>query len=210
MNLTVLNQIFLFLPLYRPTTFLNGPCLYTRGSSRTLEDLVENVTTWLGPSVLLLSGRKSLKSADDASCRVILGVFTPSQWRPGFNFRFGSEDSLIFELAPVHKVFRATPKKSQFPAFTGDEAGHGGIGYLTDSEPSKTVSGPVSLSIDENLETASFAVRFEPGASYRPGSGLTASSDIQYEIDIDKIEVWGFKDAKVINKENAHSSSSDQ
>ncbi|KAJ8119940.1 hypothetical protein ONZ43_g3221 [Nemania bipapillata] len=219
LNLDILSQLSFFIDggdLFRRLRLLysGADAGYSMGSFET------KVFNWRAPTILLVSGTRldstaSRRGSESVFCdslppqrfpngsapdrdRLVFGVFIRQPWRVTNKECFGSDDMLLFQLAPTHDVFPASKINKNYAAFTKPPAAHPGITFGSAPPPTSSSSrhaplrhlGPVSLVLDSSFE---FGV-FNHDYTSRGGAFSTSVSrklDFQERFSIDDIEVWG-------------------
>ncbi|TLS28149.1 hypothetical protein PpBr36_01919 [Pyricularia pennisetigena] len=141
-------------------------------------------------------------STDNSDETLTFGVFIAQPWRHTHRECFGDESSVLFQLGPVHDVFRASTLNRDYAGFvkpTGSGSHHGGITFGCPApSPSKASSaagslvalGSVSLFLDSSFE---FGV-FTHDHTSRGGAYAASASrprDFQERFAVDSLEVWG-------------------
>lgn len=213
MTLDVLSQLSLFIkgerlwrrvrPLY--TGSEDG---FSMGSFET------KVLKWSAPTILLVSGRlitsdpaaanareraftnllpprrlPSSSTTEDAA--VTYGVFMETPWKHAHKECFGDPNTLLFQLSPVHRVFRASTQSRDYAYFNRDD----GVGFGTPPQGWKNHhrpspyfnTGPISLVLDHALEFGVFTCAGGGGAFLAGEEG----EGWQDRFEVDAIEVWG-------------------
>lgn len=151
---------------------------------------------------------------DADSDLLTFGAFLAAPWRHTHRECFGDAEGtaapLLFQLRPVHDVFRASSLNKDYASFvrpssaTGSSAGQGGISFgcpppgraasvahrRSSSGAGVVALGPVSLHLDAGFEFGVFTHDF----SGRGGAFATSVSrrfDFQERFDVEAVEVWG-------------------
>ncbi|KAK8121711.1 tldc domain containing protein 2 [Apiospora sp. TS-2023a] len=225
LNPNILSQLSFFIPgdeLFRRMRLLysGADAGFSMGSFET------KVFNWRAPTLLLVSGTRLAPSADahhhaqgaegiftdslpprrfpDGSPagrsedRVLFGVLVKQPWRAAHKECFGDADTILFQLSPVHDVFRASLVNKDYVSFAKAPAAFPGITVGCPSpkaatqarHPSLRTLGPVSLVIDSSFEYGVFTHDY----TSRGGAFATSSArryDFQDRFQIDNIEVWG-------------------
>lgn len=180
---------------------------------------------WRAPTILLVSGRllpsvpsnprertlsdmlppKRLpssvpESSDDIT--LTFGAYIPAQWKHTHKACFGDSSTILFQLAPIHDVFSASPYASDYVYFNKAPTHPAGVGFGTPIPHQSSAHnihnhaplrlGPVSLHLDDALEFGVFTHLSEGGGSFRP-SRLPSrrAKSWQDRFEIDALEVWG-------------------
>ncbi|MCJ1393670.1 hypothetical protein MMC18_006546 [Xylographa bjoerkii] len=189
-----LDQLALFLP--NPTYFhdafsssvltlksLIPVYISSAAESANLSSLSPCVLRHTGPSILLVSGTDTTSNVP-----VIFGAYIPMLWRehssdgPAY---FGSEDSLLFQLAPTHDVFLCTKPSNKKYAYMSSKTGLS----FGDVE-----SGPVSLKLDEALTSGTFTQQDEGEGPYQPSAANASRTETSWQVQfaIESVEVWAY------------------
>lgn len=215
MNLTVLSQLSFFLK--GDTLFRRLRPLYLGGDAGfSIGAFEQKVFNWCAPSILLVTGTRlpldpqgsSQKafadtlppkrfsdgaSGNSKNNRMMFGVYLDVPWKETYyKGAIGGTDSLLFQLSPIHEVFRASTISRDYATLTKS-----GIGFGNPPARSKPISGldahtalgPVSLFLDEGLEYGVFTHDSNGGGSFHPSQ--TRKADWQDRFAIESLEVWG-------------------
>lgn len=213
LDLDVLSQLSFFLkgnnlfgrlrPLY-----LGGDAGFSIGSFE------QKVLNWRAPSILLVAGTRlpSRQSSSERAFadklppkrfadgapgnstngRVVFGAFLDMPWKQTHKEAIGGNETLLFQLEPIHEVFRASTLSRDYATFTKSGIAFGNpparpkpVSGLS----SHTILGPVSLMLDESLEFGVFTHDSSGGGSFLPSQ--TRKSDWQDRFEIESLEVWG-------------------
>lgn len=219
LNLDILSQLSFFIDgndLFRRLRLLysGADAGYSMGQFET------KVFNWHAPTILLVSGTR-LDSAETRRGsegvfldslppqrfpngtapdrdRLVFGVLLRQPWRVTNKECFGTDDMLLFQLAPTHDVFPASTVNRNYAAFSKPPTAHPGISFGSPPPPTSSSArhaplrnlGPVSLALDSSFE---YGV-FNHDHSSRGGAFATSVSrrfDFQERFSIDDIEVWG-------------------
>ena len=223
MNPNILSQISFFIPgssLFRKLRLLysGDEDGFSMGSFET------NVFNWRAPTILLVSGTRlpdeaTHKSTGAASSflaslpskrfppgsgekdeRLIFGVYLSPPWKHTHRECFGAEDTLLFQLQPIHDVFCASTLNKDYASFTKPSASTpiGGISFgCPPPQPTQayrrsgTMSlGPVSLGLDSSFEFGCFTHNYtSQGGAFQ--TSVARKFDFQERFEISSIEVWG-------------------
>ena len=214
LDLDVLSQLSFFLKgsnLFRRLRplYLGGDAGFSIGS------LEQKVLNWRAPTILLVAGTRLSSSPQSSSerafaeklppkrfqdgasgngtnGRVVFGAYLDTPWKQTYKEAIGGSDSLLFQLHPIHEVFRASTLSHDYATFTKS-----GVGFGSPPARAKPVSGlsshtnlgPVSLMLDESLEFGVFTHDSTGGGSFHPSQ--TRKSDWQDRFEIESLEVWG-------------------
>ncbi|KAI4259495.1 MAG: hypothetical protein L6R42_004544 [Xanthoria sp. 1 TBL-2021] len=214
LNLDILSQISFFIKgnnLFRRLRplYLGGDAGFSLGS------IEQKVFNWRAPSILLVSGArlpstpKSTRersfadtlpakrlpngvSGNNSHGKVIFGAYIDVPWKHTYKEAIGGSEMLLFQLSPLHEVFRASTLSRDYLTFT-----KAGVGLGCPPPRSKNVSGlsshtalgPVSLMLDSSLEFGVFTHESTGGGSFHPG--VSQNTDWQDRFEIENLEVWG-------------------
>ena len=197
---TILSQLALFFP---SPTYYHNPYLTSGRNVKSLlplylsdrlsldntrapslEALANGVLLEPHPSILLVSGEDSTNGDS-----VIFGAYLPMEWqeRPkGSEAHFGSADSLLFQLAPIHDLFRCNGSSDARYARLSREKEEG-ISFGNRN------SGRVSLALDAALENGVFTQRADDEGPYQPCVTASGRGDAwEVRFSIADVEVWAF------------------
>jgi hypothetical protein len=221
LNQTILSQLSFFIkgaelfrrlrPLYSGNT--HG---FSMGSFE------KQVFNWRAPTILLVSGRllpatptnarersiqdmlppaRYASSTTSASQTLTYGAYIPAQWKNTGKSCFGDSSTKLFQLAPTHDVFAASPFSTDYVYFNKPPTHPAGLG-LGSAIPTQSSAhshaygvfrpAPVSLHLDDGLEFAVFTHLADGGGSFYP-SRLPGrrGKDWQDRFAIESLEVWG-------------------
>ena len=215
LTFNVLSQLSFFLkgdsifhrlrPLY-----LGGEAGFSMGSFE------HGVYNWRAPSILLIAGTRLPStpqgsqerafaeklppkrfadgaSGKNATSKVIYGAYLDVPWKRTNKEAMGGTESLLFQLEPIHEVFRASTISKDYATCSS-----AGISFGCPPPRSKPVSGlpaqhtlgPVSLLLDDSLEYGVFTHDSDGGGSFHP-SLLRKERNWQDRFEIESLEVWG-------------------
>lgn len=214
LDINVLSQLAFFLKantVYRRLRplYLGGDAGFSMGS------IEQKVFNWRAPSILLVSGYRlpatpdgprsrafadSLppkrfsdgSSGNSDSGRVVFGAYLGVPWKHTYKEAIGNPDTLLFQLAPIHEVFRASTISTDYFTFTKYGIGFGNPPPKPAHTPSMstpTAPGAVSLTLDESLEFGVFNHDSNGGGSFHPSQ--TRNNDWQDRFEIESLEIWG-------------------
>lgn len=216
MDVNVLSQISFFIPgesLFRQLRLLysGGDAGFSMGSFET------RVFNWHAPSILLVSGHRISDPPDGGqerafadtlppkrfpdssdSSRVVFGIYLNQPWKQTYKECFGDSESLLFQLEPVHDVFRASTINKDYASFTKPPIPHTGIAFGSPHPKAKTTAGlsplinvgPVSLMFDSSFEFGVFTHNYTSGGGAFHNS-QSRKRDWQDRFAIESLEVWG-------------------
>lgn len=219
-----LTQLSFFIP---PETLFGRLHPLFAGSTHgfSMGSFETQVFTWQAPTLLLVSGSilpseptdsrertladslppRRLASSAEAGNRVTYGAYVPVPWKQTHRACFGNESTLLFQLHPVHDVFRASTLSKNYVSYVKPASSdvHPGINFGTSlpaksTHSSETVPlGPISLFLDDALEFGVFTHTAAGGGSFHPSvsparSRGSGKGDWQDRFQIESLEVWGF------------------
>ncbi|KAK3989690.1 restriction of telomere capping protein 5 [Cladorrhinum sp. PSN332] len=222
MNLNVLSQISFFIPgsdLFRKLRLLysGDEDGFSMGSFET------KVFNWRAPTILLVSGTRLLEtnhrttgsesaflttlppkrfpSGSQAEEETLtFGVYLSQPWKHTHRECFGDEETILFQLQPVHDVFRASSFNKDYASFIKPSASSPIGGISIGCPPpqqsqayrrSSTISlGPVSLVLDSSFEFGCFTHNYMSHGGAFQGS-VARKFDFQERFEISSLEVWG-------------------
>ncbi|QDS68569.1 hypothetical protein FKW77_000429 [Venturia effusa] len=198
----------------------------------------KSVFNWRAPSILLVSGsllpQSSGSSHDRAyvetlpykrfsgsipspndhqkgqNRKIVYGAYIPVPWKQSPKQNFGTSQTQLFQLSPMHDVFEASKMDDSYIYFNKPPSTHTGLGFGSPL-PSNTTStasghlvrrgssvtnllplGPISLHIDDALEFATFTHDSQGGGSFLPSQlPIRRGKDWQDRFSIEALEVWG-------------------
>lgn len=144
------------------------------------------------------SGSSQTSATDSNNTRVVFGAYLSQPWRQTTKTALTDANSLLFQLAPLHDVFR--PSSLDTSHFTLSSTGLGIGCPLNTSNPAVAAHrsgsnalpaelGAVSLWLDANLEFGVFTHTSAGGGAFAPS--VAQRGDWQDRFEIDSLEVWG-------------------
>ncbi|KAL8717015.1 MAG: hypothetical protein Q9225_005703 [Loekoesia sp. 1 TL-2023] len=214
LNLDILSQLSFFIKgnnLFRRLR----PLYLGADAGFSLGSIEQKVFNWRAPSILLVSGTRLSStpkgsrersfadtlppkrfpdgaSGNNSNGKVIFGVYIDVPWKHTYKEAIGDGEMLLFQLSPLHEVFRASTLSRDYLTFTKSGVGFGcppprakNVSGIT----SHTALGPVSLMLDSSLEFGVFTHDSTGGGSFHPSQ--TRKSDWQDRFEIENLEVWG-------------------
>ncbi|RYO93713.1 hypothetical protein DL762_000918 [Monosporascus cannonballus] len=223
MNPSVLSQLSFFIPgsdLFRRLRLLysGADAGFSMGSFES------KVFNWRAPTILLISGTRLPDSAgrgggsegvfndslppkrfpdgDPAHRdRLVFGAYVSEPWRHTHRECFGSPDTLLFQLAPTHDVFRASTLNHEYVAFAKPSPTVSTPGITLGCPPPRSTHtghhggslrhlGPVSLAVDSSFEFGVFTHDYTSRGGAFAGSA-SRKFDFQERFEVVDIEVWG-------------------
>lgn len=214
LNLNVLSQLSFFMPgddLFRRLRLLysGSEAGFSMGSFET------KVFNWRAPTLFLVSGTRISDSArggpeatfnasippkrfpdGSKSDRLVFGVFVKEPWRHTSRECFGGPETILFQLSPVHDVFRSSSINHDYVSISKPPGEHSGIAFgcpvLKPGHRNGELRhlGPVSLLLDSGFEFGVFTHDYTSrGGAFRPSS--SRRYDFQDRFQVDDLEVWG-------------------
>lgn len=214
LDLNVLSQMAFFLKgtnLFRRLRplYMGGDAGFSMGS------IEQKAFNWRAPSILLVAGTRLPSepegtrerafadtlppkrfsnggSGNSTSQRVVFGAYLDVPWKYTYKEAIGTSESLLFQLEPIHEVFRPSTISTDYATFTKS-----GISFGSPPPRARPISGisshaalgPVSLLLDESLEFGVFNHDSTGGGSFHPSQ--TRMADWQDRFEIDSLEIWG-------------------
>lgn len=214
LDLNVLSQLAFFLK--GSTVFRRLRPLYLGADAGfSMGSIVQKVFDWRAPTILLVAGtRLSAKPTGAAergfadslppkrfadgpagnakNGKVVFGVYLDVPWKHTYKEAIGGSNTVLFQLEPVHEVFRASSLSTDYATFTRH-----GIGFGCPPPRTRPVSGlsnhvdlgAVSLMLDQSLEYAVFNHDSNGGGSFHPSQ--SKNTDWQDRFEISDLEIWG-------------------
>lgn len=214
LNLDILSQLSFFIK--GNTLFRRLRPLYLGADAGfSLGSIEHKVFNWRAPSILLVSGTRVCAIPEGTRERafadtlppkrfpdgatgnntkggVIFGAYIDVPWKHTYKEAIGGSGMLLFQLSPVHEVFRASSLSTDYLTFTKT-----GVGFGCPPPRPKNVSGisshtalgPVSLMLDSSLEFGVFTHDSTGGGSFHPSE--TRKEDWQDRFEIESLEIWG-------------------
>jgi TLD./Meiotically up-regulated C-terminal. len=223
MNPILLSQISFFIPgssIFRKVRLLysGDEDGFSMGSFET------KVFNWRAPTIFLVSGTRisdqeiqtgtkpssaflaSLPSkrfpcgSNHKDETLIFGVYLTQPWKHTYRECFGNEDTLLFQLSPIHDVFRPSTLSRDYAWFAKPSTAYsfGGISFgcpppkqTQASRRAGTIPlGPISLALDDSFEFGCFTHQFTSGGGAFRAS-VARRFDFQEWFEITNVEVWG-------------------
>ncbi len=214
LNLNVLSQLSFFLK--GNSIFRQLRLLYAGGDAGfSIGSIEQKVLNWRAPSILLVAGTRLPSipqgsqerafaealppkrfpdgaSGKSSSGRVVFGAYLDVPWKQTHKEAIGGTRMLLFQLEPIHEVFRASTISKDYLTFT-----RSGISFGSPPAPSKPISGlsshvalgPVSLMLNESLEYGVFTHDSTGGGSFH--QSRSRKHDWQDRFEVESLEVWG-------------------
>ncbi|KAH8839886.1 Restriction of telomere capping protein 5 [Pyricularia oryzae] len=229
LNANILSQLSFFIP--GDSLFRCLRLLYSGDEDGfSMGSFESKVFNWRAPTLLLVRGRRlddhpdgTRESAFAASIPprrfpngggggttensdeiITFGAFIAQPWRHTHRECFGDDSSVLFQLGPVHDVFRASTLNRDYAGFvkptgSGSSNHHGGIMFGCPApSPSKASSatgalvalGSVSLFLDSSFEFGVFTHDHTSRGGAYAGS-TSRPRNFQERFAVDCLEVWG-------------------
>ena len=213
LTLTALSQLSFFMK--SDVLFHRLHPLYSGNQSGfSINSISQKILNWRAPTIILVAGThisdtptggRERNFADSLppkrfpdgnkgnsnSSRVVFGAYLEVPWRTTHKEAIGDTNTLLFQLEPLHEVFRASSINRDYATLSKDGMGFGvpAAKKSVAGLDNHVVLGPVSLYLDENLEFGAFT---HDGA----GGGAFATSNVrrgdwQDRFEIESLEVWG-------------------
>lgn len=214
LNLNTLSQLSFF--LRGDSIFRRLRPLYLGGEAGfSMNSFEHGVFNWRVPSILLVAGTRlppnpqgsqqrafadklppkrfaDGASGKDSTERVIYGAYLDVPWKHTHKGAIGGIETLLFQLEPIHEVFRASTVSQDYATCNS-----AGISFgcppprskLASGLPSQFSLGAVSLMLDDALEFGVFTHDREGGGSFHTSPLRTNSWQDRFEIE--SLEVWG-------------------
>ncbi|PHH78578.1 hypothetical protein CDD82_2969 [Ophiocordyceps australis] len=219
LNDHVLSQISMFIP--GSSLFHRVRLLYSGSQAGfSTGSFQSKVFNWRAPTILVVSGTRldsvpnggqetsfaeSLPpnhfSAGSKSDRVIFGVYLREAWKHTHKECFGSSETILFQLEPVHDVFPASTLNTDYVAFTKSPGNRPCLSFGC-PHPKPTQSqrkdgvfslGAVSLLFNDSFEFGVFNHNYRTrGGAFH--TSIVRKFDFQDRFQIDNLEVWGCGD----------------
>ncbi|KAL2134316.1 hypothetical protein VTI74DRAFT_513 [Chaetomium olivicolor] len=225
MNLNVLSQLSFFIP--GSSLFRRLRLLYSGDEDGfSMGSFESKVFNWRAPTILLVSGTRLPEEAEHTrngpssaflatlpsrrfppgngsgpkGDTLTFGVYLSQPWKHTHRECFGTEDTLLFQLQPVHDVFRASTVNKDYASFTKPTASTplGGISFGCPPPQSSQAYrrstimslGPVSLALESSFEYGCFTHNYtSQGGAFQ--TSVARKFDFQDRFEISSIEVWG-------------------
>ncbi|KAL8726725.1 MAG: hypothetical protein Q9166_006520 [cf. Caloplaca sp. 2 TL-2023] len=214
LNLDILSQLSFFIKgtnLFRRLR----PLYLGADAGFSLGSIEQKVFNWRAPSILLVSGTRLAStpkgtrersfadtlppkrfpdgaSGNNRTGKVIFGAYIDIPWKHTYKEAIGGPEMLLFQLSPLHEVFRASTLSKDYLTFTKTAIGFGcppPRAKNISSTTTQTALGPVSLLLDSSLEFGVFTHDSTGGGSFHPST--TRTDDWQDRFEIENLEIWG-------------------
>lgn len=214
LTLDILSQISFFIKGHKIFRRLR-PLYVGAEAGFSLGSIEQKVFNWRAPSILLVSGTRLSSTPEgtrersfadtlppkrfldgaqgnNSKGRVIFGAYINVPWKHTYKEAIGGSEMLLFQLSPLHEVFRASALSREYLTFTKTGIGLGcppprprNISGMS----SHTALGPVSLMLDASLEFGVFTHDSTGGGSFHPSQ--TRKGDWQDRFEVENLEIWG-------------------
>ncbi|KAL9102514.1 MAG: hypothetical protein Q9163_002349 [Psora crenata] len=214
LNLNVLSQLAFFLK--GSTVFRRLRPLYIGADAGfSMGSIEQKAFNWRAASILLVSGTRlpavpngtrerafadglppkrfpNGAKGNSTNGKVTFGAYLDVPWKHTYKEAAGASDCLLFQLQPIHEVFRPSSVCTDYFTFTKS-----GISFGSPPPPTRPISGlsshavlgAVSLLLDESLEFGIFNHDSAGGGSFHPSQ--TRNTDWQDRFEIESLEIWG-------------------
>ncbi|KAF1990472.1 hypothetical protein K402DRAFT_348625 [Aulographum hederae CBS 113979] len=238
LTLPLLSQISFFIP--PNSIFRRLQPLYSGGTQGfSMGQFEKSVLKWRAPSILLVKGSLLPSNPTDPrgrtftdslppkrlpnSCKAVegqtvtCGAYIPLPWKTTPRECFGNTETLLFQLAPQHAIFKASSLVSDYVYLNKSPNAFPGVGFGSPCPQAKGAAnshmssrlglthhiplGPISLHLDDALEFGVFTHIGSSGGSFLTPPHLVSSktiggssvgvNDWQDRFEIDALEVWG-------------------
>ncbi len=223
MTLDVLCQLSFFIP--GSSLFRRLRLLYSGDNDGfSMGSFESKVFNWRAPTLLLVKGtripeERGHKSASSESAfvatlppkrfangsgedadQLTFGVYVSQPWRHTHRECFGAEDTVLFQLSPIHDVFRASSLNRDYVSFAkpSPSTSHAGIAFgcpvplATQAYRRSSIIplGPVSLVLDSSFEFGCFTHDYSSrGGAFQ--NSITRRHNFQERFEVESLEVWG-------------------
>ncbi|KAH8881661.1 hypothetical protein GQ53DRAFT_799058 [Thozetella sp. PMI_491] len=223
MNMNILSQLSFFLP--GSDLFHRLRLLYSGGDDGfSMGSFETKVFNWRAPTILLVRGNRIAEkpgrkgsysesaflstlppkrfpngSSSDAD-KVTFGIYVGQPWRHTHRECFGGDDTILFQLGPIHDVLRASSVNKDYVSFVkpSSSASHPGISFGCPPPPPSQAArhstlapiGPVSLVLDSSFEFGCFTHDYmSRGGAFQ--TSVVRKFNFQDRFEVESLEVWG-------------------
>lgn len=216
LNEHVLSQISLFIP--GSDLFRRVRLLYSGDESGfSMGSFESKVFNWRAPTILLVRGTRLDDTPDGGqevafadslppkrfgngskSSRVTFGVYVREPWKHTHRECFGDSETILFQLEPVHDVFRASTLNTDYVTFTKPPGNQPCLAFGC-PHPKPTQAhrrdavfslGAVSLLLDDSFQFGVFNHDYlSRGGAFH--TSVTRKYNFQDRFQVDSLEVWG-------------------
>jgi len=223
MNLNILSQLSFFIS--GDTIFRRLRLLYSGDDDGfSMGSFETKVFNWKAPTILLIRGTRLSEDVSHRSTgpesvflsslpprrfrsrgggeneRLTFGIYVSQPWKHTNRECFGGEDTLLFQLEPIHDVLRASTLNKDYVSFIkpSPSTSHAGISFgCPPPQPTQTYRrsnmitlGPISLILDDSFEFGCFTHDYTSrGGAFQVSTARRY--DFQERFEIESLEVWG-------------------
>lgn len=226
MNFGILSQLSFFIP--GASLFRRLRLLYSGDEDGfSMGSFESKVFNWRAPTLLLVSGTRlsaeagrsrggpastflstipaqrfppGNKNGGEREERLTYGVYLSQPWKHTYRECFGNEETVMFQLQPVHDVFHASTINRDYASFTKSSPSSllGGVSFgCPPPQPTQAHRrsnivplGPVSLMVEDSFEYGCFTHNYtSQGGAFQ--ASAARQFDFQDRFEVSSIEVWG-------------------
>lgn len=214
LNIHVLSQLSFFIKGAEIFHRLR-PLFFGEAAGFSLGSFEQKVFNWDAPTILLVSGKRlpqdpcgtrqrafaeslpakrfgNSSSGNSSSDRLVYGAYLHVPWKLTYREPVGDDDTLLFQLEPIHEVFRASKVVKDYAIFNKTGLGFGNplppVRNIP-GNPSQQPLGSVSMFLDSSLEFGVFNHDTAGGGAFQ--SSQSRQLDWQDRFEIESLEVWG-------------------
>ncbi|KAB5578113.1 TLD-domain-containing protein [Coniochaeta sp. 2T2.1] len=163
-------------------------------------------TSTLPPRRFPVGGSSKDSSSSDE--QLTFGVYIPEPWRHTHREAFGGDETTLFQLEPIHDVFRTSSLNTDRATFSKPSPStlHPGITFGCPVQGGTSTSrahshhsasssplldlGPVSLVLDSSFEFGAFTHDFRSrGGAFH--TSVARKFDFQERFAVESLEIWG-------------------
>ncbi|KAI9163169.1 restriction of telomere capping [Paramyrothecium foliicola] len=211
-----LSQISLFLP--GSDLFKRVRLLYSGNEAGfSMGSFESKVFNWRAPTILLVRGTRLSDTPEGGqeasfadtlppkrfpngskSNQLTFGVYIREPWKHTHRECFGDSESVLFQLEPVHDVFRASTLNTDYVTFTKPPGNQPCLAFGS-PHPKPTQAhrrdsvfslGAVSLLLNDSFEYGVFNHDYHSrGGAFH--NSVTRKFNFQDRFQVDSLEVWG-------------------
>ncbi|KAH6615411.1 TLD-domain-containing protein [Chaetomium sp. MPI-SDFR-AT-0129] len=229
MNFGILSQLSFFIP--GASLFRRLRLLYSGDEDGfSMGSFESRVFNWRAPTLLLVSGTRlsaetersqkgpastflstipaqrlppGNKNGGEREERLTYGVYLSQPWKHTYRECFGNEETVMFQLHPVHDVFHASTVNKDYASFTKSSPSSlpGGVSFgCPPPQPTHAYRrsnimplGSVSLMVEDSFEYGCFTHNYtSQGGAFQ--ASAARQFDFQDRFEVSSIEVWGLGD----------------
>ena len=191
------------------------PLFFGEAAGFSLGAFEQRVFNWDAPTILLVSGTRlpqdahgtrqrafadslpakrfeNSSSGNGNDGRVVYGAYLRVPWKPTYREPLGDDSTLLFQLEPIHDVFRASKAVKDYASFNKTGLGFGNPLPPVKAIPSTSSQQPlgcVSMFLDSSLEFGVFNHDSAGGGTFQ--SSQSRQTNWQDRFEIESLEVWG-------------------